>query len=109
MDPLDRAADRAQLYQNQAPVPAASRALTAEELHRLITHLLGTEMSLPDALHALRLGLDICTMADVEQVMQHVVRCRHCNTWTRRSLIIDNACPACRAEACAPAEELEEN
>lgn len=109
MDPLDRASDRAVAYQYQPTEALRSRSLSAAELHQVISHLLDTEMPVPDALHALRLGLDVATMDDVMIIMQQIARCKECRTWTRLTDLDQAACPACRAEASAPAEELEES
>jgi hypothetical protein len=102
------------MYQGQPGAAAVSRSLSAAELHRVIEHLLDTEMAVPDALHALRLGLDVATMEDVETIMQHLARCAECRTWTRLGDLRQGVCPACRAEACAPdaagvCEDLKEN
>lgn len=109
MDTMVQAADLAHAYNNLDVGKRETRSLSATELHRLIDHLLDTEMSVPDALHALRLGLDVATMDDVDTIMQHLARCAECRTWTRQGDIINAVCPTCRAEACAPAEDLEED
>lgn len=98
MDIYDAASDAALAYQGHAPMPVPTRELTQSELDRLVSHLVATEMPIPDALRALRLDIMQITIDDLDRLATQIARCRHCNTWTRLAELVDQACPDCRAE-----------
>lgn len=99
MDIYDRASDAALALQGAAPAPTITRDLAPHELDRLISHLVTTEMPIPAALNALRLGLPQLTIDDLERLEKEIARCRHCSTWTRLNALEYQVCPDCRDEA----------
>ena len=79
--------------------PSVSRPLTADELNLLVEHLVDTEMSPLEAIHALQISLDLLTLDDLDTLAARIARCRHCNTWTRLAQLVNGVCPDCLDES----------
>lgn len=97
MDNYDRAAELAVPGLMQFP-DHNTRALSAAELHALITHLVGTEMPVTTGLRALHFCVDQLTLEDLDLLATHIARCKHCNNWTRLADLVQGRCSDCREE-----------
>jgi hypothetical protein len=97
MDPLDRAAEAAMTLPDAVAVaPVVTRELDRAELHLLAEHLVGTDMSIPDACRALRLDVRMLTLDDLDRLSERIVHCPRCGGWAYGDELVDRICPDCR-------------